>query len=126
MSELHKKNLRPLEKDGVCWNITVNITVNNTEGMTVQRSLESDGVCWNITVGDSECTELSKHEKEEPLKFPLQVVSAAPGSGNDWILWLASINSKHVIINIIIVVLVTVFLGYIAYSISTTFSYWYY
>ena len=85
--------------------------------MTVQRSLESDGVCWNITVGDSECTELSKHEKEEPLKFPLQVVSGAPGSGNDWILWLASINSKHVIINIIIVVLVTVFISvYIAFS----------
>ena len=122
MSELHKNNLRPVEKEGVRWNITVNITVNNTEGMTIQRSLESNGVCWNITVGDSECTELSKHEKEEPLKFPLQVVSAVPGSGNDWILWLASINSKHVIINIIIVVLVTVFLGYIASSLSTTFS----
>ena len=100
-----------------------NISVNNTEGMTVQRSLESDGVCWNITVGDSECEELSKHEKEEPLKFPLQVVSGAPGSGNDWILWLASINSKHVIINIIIVVLVTVFISvYIACSRPAAFS----
>ena len=75
------------------------------------QNLKDDGICWNITVSGSECTKLSEHEKEEPLKFPLQVVAGAPGSGNDWILWLASINSKHVIINIIIVVLVTVFWG---------------
>ena len=76
-----------------------------------QRTLEKDGVCWNITVNNSECTNLGKHEKEEPMKFPLQVVSGIPGSGNDWILWMASINSKNVIINIITVVLVTVFMS---------------
>lgn len=51
-------------------------------------------VCHNVTVNDSECEWHTHHEKKESLMFPLHYVSGAPGSGNDWILWLAAPSRK--------------------------------
>lgn len=48
----------------------------------------------NITLNSDECSKLSKVEAQERQEFPIHYVSGIPGSGNDWILWLASINRK--------------------------------
>ena len=60
----------------------------------VLNSSSKKSVCSNITVSADECVILSQKEKIDNLTFPLHVVSGAPGSGNDWVLWLASITSK--------------------------------
>lgn len=57
-----------------------------------------ESVCHerNVTVTDEECSHFAKTESKEKLRqFPLHYVSGIPGSGNDWILWLASINSEY-------------------------------
>ena len=61
----------------------------------VLNSSSKKSVCSNITVSADECVILSEKEKIDNLTFPLHVVSGAPGSGNDWVLWLASITSKY-------------------------------
>ena len=50
--------------------------------------------CWNTEVSEEECQILSKKENVEPQRFPVQLLSGAPGSGNTWLLWLASLSSK--------------------------------
>ncbi|XP_067930466.1 sialate:O-sulfotransferase 1-like isoform X2 [Watersipora subatra] len=52
-------------------------------------------VCYNISPSKSECNSAILYDDRAPQKFPLQFVSGAPGSGNDWIMWLASLNSGH-------------------------------
>ena len=54
-------------------------------------------VCENISISSNECEELTTTEKVEKLTFPVQYISGATGSGNDWIMWLATLSSKSTI-----------------------------
>lgn len=60
-------------------------------------STTSGSTCSNTKVTADECKKLATSEKSDNLTFPVQVVTGMPGSGNDWILWLASISSKFVL-----------------------------
>ena len=58
------------------------------------QTTEYTSVCQNVTTTKNECEYLNQNEKEETMLFPLQMVSGATGSGNDWIMWLAFTSSK--------------------------------
>ncbi|XP_067930444.1 WSCD family member CG9164-like [Watersipora subatra] len=52
-------------------------------------------VCCNISISEAVCKSVKVNKDKSPTEFPLQFVSGSPGSGNDWILWLASLNSDY-------------------------------
>ena len=59
--------------------------------------VNSEG-CRDIRVTRDECQFYRQHEYEIIQQFPLQFVSGAPGSGNDWVRWLAALNSKSCLV----------------------------
>ncbi|XP_067950990.1 serine/arginine repetitive matrix protein 5-like isoform X2 [Watersipora subatra] len=66
--------------------------VNNPSTKPSNHTKQRSTACQNVHVEKSECQVLGKEEKVEPQRFPLQFLSGAPGSGNDWLLWLASLS----------------------------------
>lgn len=54
-----------------------------------------ESVCSNVTIRTDECKSLSSKERSDNHMFPIHFVSGVPGSGNEWILWLASLSRKY-------------------------------
>ena len=49
--------------------------------------------CHDVRIKVQRCEHYTSHEEKITQQFPLQFVSGGPGSGNDWIRWMASLNS---------------------------------